>query len=472
MEYLNVNVTPDPAVYPDGQYTWMRLLVGDPGSSMNGLTMTGPLNMNGNPIQNASALGADLGDLSDVTIAAPVNGQVLTYNAGIWDNQAVPAASLALDDLTDVTIAAPVNGQVLTYNAGVWDNQAVPAGATQLNDLSDVTISAPSANDALIRDGVDFKNEKTFIRNNSAKGTSRAFALGAALVPADGECTFLTGGVLDYDFGGGAQDELRIAKNNALGVASDLVDLYLQQNSAKRTFVCTLADASAAKKYFFFQRSGAAVDGGTYWSLPISAPSPGSGVALAGEYHVIQFTGVGREKFEELDDVNANVTLGGYLYYDTGASDFTSRGAPISALCHQTANATLTATTVTNSWVKCAGTTVFDALGGASWISGAANNRIELTGTSPYTHFRVHADFSYLGDTGADTYELGISRNGAAPTKLRTVTSSLTEDRAGSCCDIQAGFNPGDWVELQARNITGTNQILLKDFQLTLVPAL
>ena len=39
-----------------------------------------------------------------------------------------------LNDLSDVTITTPANDQVLTYQAGVWVNQAVPGGVPDLSN--------------------------------------------------------------------------------------------------------------------------------------------------------------------------------------------------------------------------------------------------------------------------------------------------------------------------------------------------
>lgn len=63
-----------------------------------------------------------LGELSDVTLTAPVAGQLLNFNGSFWEN-----ATPTLDYLDDVTITAPVAGELLSYNGTEWIN--VPAGA-------------------------------------------------------------------------------------------------------------------------------------------------------------------------------------------------------------------------------------------------------------------------------------------------------------------------------------------------------
>jgi hypothetical protein len=70
-----------------------------------------------------------LGDLFDVTIAAPANGEALIYNStsGDWENGTVSASVAALNDVGDVTITTPANTQVIKYNStsGDWENGAV-----------------------------------------------------------------------------------------------------------------------------------------------------------------------------------------------------------------------------------------------------------------------------------------------------------------------------------------------------------
>jgi hypothetical protein len=71
-------------------------------------------------INNISAQTLD--NHVDVTLTAPTNGQVLTYNTGTskWENQTLPAPSLALDDLTDVVTAGQTTGSFLRYDGALW----------------------------------------------------------------------------------------------------------------------------------------------------------------------------------------------------------------------------------------------------------------------------------------------------------------------------------------------------------------
>jgi hypothetical protein len=62
--------------------------------------------------------GESIGDLSDVTVTTPSNGQVLSYNGTAWVNSASSAGSLS--GLSDTTIGTPTNGEVLKYNGAAW----------------------------------------------------------------------------------------------------------------------------------------------------------------------------------------------------------------------------------------------------------------------------------------------------------------------------------------------------------------
>ena len=68
-------------------------------------------------------VNAELKNLSDVSDSlAPVSGQALIYNSGIWNAQTLPTPAQTLDDLTDVTISGATPNQVLKYNGSIWIN--------------------------------------------------------------------------------------------------------------------------------------------------------------------------------------------------------------------------------------------------------------------------------------------------------------------------------------------------------------
>ena len=130
-----------------------------------------------------------LDDLTDVTIAAPTNNQVLTYdsNAGKWVNANAQSSVSDLDDLTDVTITTPVDQQVLTYdsNSGEWINANAQGGVTQLDQLSDVTISAPTDGQSLVYDS----NAGEWVNGSGGGGSSTLSGLTDVDIttPTDGQ---------------------------------------------------------------------------------------------------------------------------------------------------------------------------------------------------------------------------------------------------------------------------------------------
>ena len=66
-----------------------------------------------------------LGDLSDVTLTSPTNGQALVYNGSKFVNKTVEEPASKLGDLSDVTLTTPTSGQTLVYNGTNFVNQTV-----------------------------------------------------------------------------------------------------------------------------------------------------------------------------------------------------------------------------------------------------------------------------------------------------------------------------------------------------------
>ena len=60
---------------------------------------------------NQPTIPTNLDDLADVNAATPTTNNVLYWNGSVWKNGEVP-----LDALSNVTVPAPTNGQVLTYD--------------------------------------------------------------------------------------------------------------------------------------------------------------------------------------------------------------------------------------------------------------------------------------------------------------------------------------------------------------------
>lgn len=74
-----------------------------------------------------SAVGENLAldALSDVATSGVNDGDALVYDTATTSWVPGSVAIDALNDINDVTITTPADGQVLTYNSGTWENQAV-----------------------------------------------------------------------------------------------------------------------------------------------------------------------------------------------------------------------------------------------------------------------------------------------------------------------------------------------------------
>jgi hypothetical protein len=96
-----------------------------------------------------------LGAVGGVDVAAAAAGDVLVYDGvAAWKAQAPPDRLLA--DLADVSIAAPVDGQVLMRSAaGLWGNHAAPSAPqpSLARSIADVSIAAPRDGFIIARDG-------------------------------------------------------------------------------------------------------------------------------------------------------------------------------------------------------------------------------------------------------------------------------------------------------------------------------
>lgn len=99
--------------------------------------------------------------LLDVNITTPVNGQVLQYNGALWVNGTVAAGGASqLNDLTDVTLASPLDNQALIYDSSTsqWRNEGLPSAPVSLDDLSDVIVTSPVTGHILRHNGSAFVN--------------------------------------------------------------------------------------------------------------------------------------------------------------------------------------------------------------------------------------------------------------------------------------------------------------------------
>lgn len=94
-----------------------------------------------------------LGDVDFPNTLFP--GQVLTYDiSGNWVNEPIPAPVLGINDLTDVTINAPQNTQILQYNGTQWVNAVIPNTGGVTSGLKNQINVVNPENDWRISDGV------------------------------------------------------------------------------------------------------------------------------------------------------------------------------------------------------------------------------------------------------------------------------------------------------------------------------
>jgi len=75
----------------------------------------------------------ELGEISDVLISNPDDGDILQFNESlmVWENVPLPSLPIGnLDDIGDVVITAVADGEVLTWDSGTsqWVNQAPTGG--------------------------------------------------------------------------------------------------------------------------------------------------------------------------------------------------------------------------------------------------------------------------------------------------------------------------------------------------------
>ncbi len=145
----------------------------------------------------------DLDDIDDVNVSSPSDGECLTYNsgAGSWETGAcgagattavesvVSAASPVfandLDDLDNVDVAAPSNGECLTYSSGTgnWETGACGGATTAVESV--VSAASPTfANTLNDLDNVDTSGvtDGQCIRFNTGSGNWEATACAASVL--------------------------------------------------------------------------------------------------------------------------------------------------------------------------------------------------------------------------------------------------------------------------------------------------
>jgi hypothetical protein len=100
-----------------------------------------------------------------------------TFNPAHWSAIVGPEV-IALNALSDVTISSPVNGQVLTYQGGVWVNQNAAGGVSGSGTLNKLPkwSGAASLTDSLLTEAAG--DPAIYIAGSFAPDTNNTYSLG------------------------------------------------------------------------------------------------------------------------------------------------------------------------------------------------------------------------------------------------------------------------------------------------------
>jgi hypothetical protein len=141
---VNVNIQPvDVEIYDGGftQVTGVGSITGNvvDNTNPNAPVVTAVASVTGDGVDNTDPQNpvlswppaSSLNDLTDVTISAPANGEVLKYNGSEWVNGTVSSIPSTLDDLTDVTISSNTAGEILKWNGSLWINNTLAEAGIQ-----------------------------------------------------------------------------------------------------------------------------------------------------------------------------------------------------------------------------------------------------------------------------------------------------------------------------------------------------
>lgn len=132
-------------------------------------------------------------------------------------------------------------------------------------------------------------------------------------------------------------------------------------------------------------------------------------------------------------------------------------------------NATVITPVVANTWYS---------LSGATWSAGTTNG-VTFSGGSDTLNVQTGKPGKYLvigngrinRQTANAVYELGISINNSSPSVGYYNMSCTQATETSSSISVHGYFNlsAGDTVQLAARNITTTNNILVSESSLTII---
>ena len=113
--------------------------------------------------------------------------------------------------------------------------------------------------------------------------------------------------------------------------------------------------------------------------------------------------------------------------------------------------------------------------GGSSTLQAAVRYTVAAGGRSTYTgskqvYVSMHASVSYEKQgAGTDTYNFFFYKNGALlPGSLTQVVGGTTSPNGAISMVYGTLMNQNDYIEIYVENDGGTNDILIKDYQLVI----
>lgn len=184
-----------------------------------------------NGISGGGGGASALDDLTDVTITAVSNGQVLKYNGSAWVNAADNTGTTisSIDDITDVTITSASTGQFLKWNGTAWVNDTIDLGT----DTSGSFIASLVAGTGVT------------LTNNSGEAATPTVAVDTAVIAPLASPTFTgtVSGITKSMVGLGSVDNTADTAKPISTAQQTALDL--KANLASPTFTGTVSGISA-----------------------------------------------------------------------------------------------------------------------------------------------------------------------------------------------------------------------------------